>query len=291
MNWKLETYSGDIFYNPGDGIVMNSDIELIAQWELLEPETYLTVKFIFPNAAATIEIQVPLGWVIPKPTYTPDKTSDKYNAKVRAWSLSLTEYLPYPFDTGGFPIHQDMTLYALYEPFKIGDIGPGGGTIVHRDSAGFTVQGYTWWYNGTGYNVPPRTCYYLEAAPPSDTTTFNTWTISGKQSVFIDTFTQCGYGQQNTGKILANDPDAPAAKYCVDYRSEHRGDWFLPSSQELNLMRLGGATSGYPIANYWTSNQSTNGASAAFVYYMGTGVIQNASKTQAGPITLPMRAF
>ena len=80
-----------------------------------------------------------------------------------------------------------------------------------------------------------------------------------------------GTGRQNTALILSVDANAPAAKACADYRGGGMSDWFLPSSDELNLMyknlrknNIGDFTDSW----YWSSSQYYYGS---YAWYPGFG--------------------
>ena len=102
--------------------------------------------------------------------------------------------------------------------FIIGNTGPAGGILFY--DKGDYADGWR----------------YLEAAP-ADMDTNLAWASSGFTRTNIPgTGTAIGTGRQNTTLILSVDANAPAAKACVDYRGGGFSDWFLPSSDELNLM-------------------------------------------------------
>ena len=106
--------------------------------------------------------------------------------------------------------------------YDIGDKGPGGGLIIYVNRAGFTVDGY-------------GTAYYLEAAPVA--LGEFAWASESHLNTDVEgTETKIGSGRKNTDLILAVDPNAPAAKACVEYRGGGKRDWFLPSGDELNAL-------------------------------------------------------
>jgi len=121
-----------------------------------------------------------------------------------------------------------LSLTGCSGSYDIGDKGPGGGLIIYVNRAGFEVEGY-------------GTAYYLEAAPVIMETSLR-WvaeSYGNNWQSFPDvegTETKIGSGRKNTDLILAVDPNAPAAKACVDYRGGGKRDWFLPSGDELNAL-------------------------------------------------------
>ena len=139
------------------------------------------------------------------------------------------------------------------DTYALGDIGPAGGYIF---------------YDKGSYSDGWR---YLEAAPASTETdkqwgTFGTW-IGGTE-------TGIGTGQSNTTTILTILTWLEsAAQFCDVLVYGGYGDWFLPSKDELNLMRenlylegVGGfADDGYS-SYYWSSSEG-NAYSAWFQYF------------------------
>ena len=134
-----------------------------------------------------------------------------------------------------------------YPVYNLGDTGPGGGKIFYRNGTAF----------GTNW-------YYLEAAANNMATILN-WASAGKiNTLLTGTFgTAIGTGKANTVLILqaGNDPDAPAAKACVDYRGpNNKDDWFLPSKDELNEMYTARTLLSIPSSGFfWSSSQDTAG--------------------------------
>jgi hypothetical protein len=132
---------------------------------------------------------------------------------------------------------------AAAQGYKIGDTGPAGGIVFH-DKGAFT--------NGWRY---------LEAAPndlvPMQWGTFRI-DVGGTSGAV-------GTGKANTERIVAvleQRGEDGAALFCAILDINGHKDWFLPSYDELDLMRknlklkgLGGFNNGY----YWSSTQSGSG--------------------------------
>jgi len=104
-----------------------------------------------------------------------------------------------------------------------------------------------------------------------------------------------GAGRKNTALILAQDPDAPAAKACKNYSGGGKSDWFLPSVGELEelfenffsqtLSLAGGYT-------YWSSSECD--ANMAYFYSpYGTppSVDRGAANKDAQNYACAVRAF
>ena len=246
--------------------------------------TYYTVTFVTFNATAPAPIKVAAGSKISQPA-TPEKTGDLYNAKLSKWNTDIA--VAWDFDTD--TVNDDMTLTAVWTAFDIGDTGPGGGTIVYRDSGSFPRKSYfVKGDDGASYLFVDRTCYYLEAAK---IVLFNTyrWASIGKESESIATNTPLGYGIQNTYRIIENDPYAPAAKFCTDFRGGNKTDWFLPNATEFNYFYTNRIAAGYSNDGLcWISTQEV--LDNAIAINMNTGAAAPYSKLTPLNV-IPMRVF
>jgi len=191
-------------------------------------------------------------------------TSTGYNCIFGGWykDTSLTNAWNFTSDT----VTSNITLYAKWSPYAIGDTGPGGGKIFYRSQAGFTMTD-----NG-------ERCYYLEAAPTDILDAYGAnharFSIYSDFSMFykdIGTGIEIGTGRKNTNIILAEDSAAPAALACKYLNTGGKTDWFLPSKLELyelyqNKTLFGNLTTentegfeGYGVATgYWSSSQQSN---------------------------------
>jgi hypothetical protein len=130
--------------------------------------------------------------------------------------------------------------------YKIGDSGPGGGTIFFVDVKD---------------EYPAFT--YLEAAPADISGTF-TWCNDLTHSIPAvagEGARAVGRGATNTDAMLAA-CSSGAANVAHSYSNSGRDDWFLPSSNELKLMyenmrgSLGFVASGFQVGEHWSSSEA-----------------------------------
>ncbi|WP_461246604.1 Lcl C-terminal domain-containing protein [Treponema sp. R6D11] len=147
-----------------------------------------------------------------------------------------------------------ITMNKAY--YDIGDDGPGGGKIFHVDPKGFNF------YHDKDDTVG-IIAYYLEVAPGvwltdngNNNFTWATTTTPPDAPPNISTSEKIGTGKKNTELILSIDPTAPAAKACIDYKGSGKGDWFLPSKDEISVLLENKDSIGFkPSNSYWSSSQ------------------------------------
>jgi hypothetical protein len=171
----------------------------------------------------------------------------------------------------------------------VGDTGPGGGKVFYVAASNFTSTGSTC----------NTTCRYLEAAPTSGT---NPWTDaryqwSGNTTVQIGASaagTAIGTGYANTLAIVGQASGGGTADRAATEARAYRGpnnlsDWFLPSRDELNLLRLQRATVGGFVAYYyWSSSETSAGVAWSQDFYDGAQTNFNKFLTF---YVRPVRAF
>jgi hypothetical protein len=99
--------------------------------------------------------------------------------------------------------------------------------------------------------------------------------LNGDNDSVVPELDGVGYGQANTTYIVNNCSDQRnAAKFCDDLTSNGYSDWFLPSKDELNLMRQNLAQ---PVGNvdnfnggfYWSSSESDLGSAWSHFFFTG----------------------
>jgi hypothetical protein len=175
---------------------------------------------------------------------------------------------------------------------KVGDIGPGGGTVFYVASETFTQVG------ATG-SMCATNCKYLEAAP-------NTWSggadpslswatnVNSNQTTAVTGADQTaiGSGYQNSIDIVNQAGNVAATSAAVaarGYAGGSKNDWFLPSKDELNELYSRSATVGGFVANFYWSSSEFSFASAE-VQNIGSGDQAKSAKSFARPVR-PIRAF
>ena len=147
--------------------------------------------------------------------------------------------------------------------YEIGDTGPGGGIVFYYSEEGFTFY--------DSLEASPRLCHYLECSPVelglipwcpcgANGNRCKVWYGNGIVGV--------GIGKVNTKHILNTNhatsvtPSNCAAKACSVYATETTkvGEWYLPSSMELNLIYKNLRKSEKITSDswHWTSDSDSN---------------------------------
>ena len=121
---------------------------------------------------------------------------------------------------------------------KVGDTGPGGGTVFYVHASGTFACGAT----------RVQTCTYLEVAPKTwSGVPTKQWAVNGKQSSDVASIANeylpynnvlgIGLGYQNSLAIVAQGNDTTtAAGAARAYAGGSKSDWYLPTLAELNLL-------------------------------------------------------
>jgi hypothetical protein len=153
----------------------------------------------------------------------------------------------------------NVTLYAQWAPYVLGDIGPAGGYIFY-DKGNYYKADFTT-VKAAPNPEPITPTYsdwrYLEAAP-SDQSTGVEWGCWGVLISGADG-TAVGTGEQNTIDIEAGcTTPGTAADLCANLSLGGHTDWFLPSKDELNLMYENlkvAEVGGFADFSYWSSSE------------------------------------
>lgn len=145
----------------------------------------------------------------------------------------------------------DLTLYAKWSPYAIGDSGPAGGIVFYDDDA-----------DGIDNITGGR---YLEAWIADEPGTYQ-WQTSTEPAPGS---TVVGTGYENTYTIMAG-ADFPAAEVVRNATHGGYDDWFLPSKDALNEIYLHRvAIGGFASDYYWSS--SAYSTASSWMQHIATG--------------------
>ena len=162
--------------------------------------------------------------------------------------------------------------------YKVGDTGPGGGTIFFVD-----------------YNDIYPTFNYLEAAPTSCESASKTWSSANTDVTAARGWAAraVGAGQANTAAIKAvftdDNSDNNAAYFATSCSAGGKSDWFLGSLGEMKLMYdnlLG--VGGFVETEYWSSTEYDSGY--AWLQAFDGGIQSRLAKSLTYYVR-PVRAF
>lgn len=175
----------------------------------------------------------------------------------------------------------NITLYAKWSPYQVGDIGPAGGMIFYDQGS---------YVNGWRYME-------VELSNLAD----SVWGSAGTNFA-INTSTNVGTGLSNTLLIVAQDPHPDkAADRCYNYSKVSGGvtydDWFLPSLGDLLVMYdnlQSPALLDFVVLTtpfkHWSSSKYDNAWTAWFFNFAGTGGFNNDQKDWLA-LVRPARQF
>lgn len=151
------------------------------------------------------------------------------------------------------------------QKYNIGDEGPGGGIVFYYSEEGFDV------YQADG---SVERCNYLEVSK-TEVACVSWCSRTGyfdRHCCSINTNEGLGFGKMNTYKIIngkhSGGPISSsncAAKACFEYSTAQtaKGEWFLPSKDELNLLYENLGTRIMATASdsgHWSSSEGSNGS-------------------------------
>jgi len=169
-------------------------------------------------------------------------------------------------------------------PCRIGDRGPGGGTVFYDAGS------------------PQSWGRYLEAAPPGWNGTPDdprtAWCPGGGGPEA--TAVVLGAGKANTVSIVRECGGTSAAGLAMSFRGEGLDDWFLPSADELAAAWPAASTAGFLAQDYWTSSSISGQlsdsvtelcTSEAVSVSMSTGTLDCDNREGVSLGVRPVRAF
>lgn len=145
-----------------------------------------------------------------------------------------------------------VLVFATEKVYKVGDIGPGGGIVFYKNTAGFSVD------DGKGGTM---VCHYLEVS--KEDLGCVSWAPSFAKSV--SSKYGIGEGKAATREILkASGKTKMTAENCAAYicskyktSTTKAGDWFLPTSDEIRVLFKNLSPEKLDITNtefYWSSS-------------------------------------
>jgi uncharacterized repeat protein (TIGR02543 family) len=230
-NYDNENYEKALYAEGSKPAPVKAGINNTVTVEMTKVD-YWTVSFVIVEADEVNKQIVRKGSKADKPK---NPTQTGYKCKFVGWYEEEGKN-PFNFNT---PITKDITLYAQWQPYAIGDTGPGGGIIFYRNVNSFNL-----------YDINPdnkKICHYLEAAPADETGTYIWGDLKVVNSVttILDypiptpiELKEClGYGKRDTQLIVAHMNEESimntAAQQCSNKTLNGFSDWFLPSIGEL----------------------------------------------------------
>jgi alpha-tubulin suppressor-like RCC1 family protein len=185
--------------------------------------------------------------------------------------------------TTGSTDSTNLTLYAL----QVGSTGPGGGTIFYTTPTSFTC--------GVSLN---EGCTYLEAAPGT-AAFFARWCATGyaypglNGTAVGSTDSAIGTGRLNTA-VAAGTCTGGVVEYADSYVNNAHIDWFLPSADELEQMRILHLLDlDVQDAWYWSSTELVSvpfHGRVAYQTYLPYGSQYTEGFKVNGNLALPIRA-
>jgi hypothetical protein len=286
--WNIDVearHEGDL-YATGTASI---DIEAGTNQAMVTMERFVwkyTVIFDSNGGTSVSSVNVEHGDPITVPTAPTREVTGYYGFDDWYKDAALQNIWNFSSDT----VTADITLFAKWTPLmNIGASGPGGGIIIHVDTAGFDF------FTGTGN--AKVTAYYLEASLFENAANPLWVKWSATPSPFIDipgTGTAIGTGKRNTALILAYDATAPAALLARD-ESINGGtltDWFLPSKDELNQLYVNNTFfSNLILGWYGSSSQYEYNNSNVWMQHPDTGAQDNNAGKGESWLVRAIRAF
>ena len=199
------------------------------------------------------------------------------------------------------PTNVATTIAARTFPYKVGDVGPGGGLIFFVDTLsqfdGFTyLEAAPTDISATAWASSTAGCFDSSNAATS-CLVGSVYTASQADSSRIDA-AKIGQGSSNTALIKTRnssgsfvDTTGFAAGSADAYVYGTTSDWYLPSINELGLMHSNLKARGlgnFQDTYYWSSTEF--GSSSAWYILFGPGYFNNISKSFSFLIR-PIRSF
>jgi hypothetical protein len=199
------------------------------------------------------------------------KLASSLSAVTVTTSSLLSTAIPSPFN-GQVAYETDTRHTKVYDgsawrfvsfasQYKVGDTGPGGGTI-------FYVDRFNEYSDFNYLEIAPDSTRVLRTWAQSAPTNYQSTAVSGAGRFAL------GTGSLNTAEIVAqgnSNPATCAATYCDSLVSGGQSDWYLGSLAEMKLanevLHQSFSTSWYS-GYYWTSTQENTYTPTTSAFYM-----------------------
>lgn len=152
-------------------------------------------------------------------------------------------------------------------PCKVGDLGPGGGTIFH-DSKFDNV-----W--GRYLEIAPASGWANSRDPVGPFGCFGQWIDNGAVPFRRNTLDDIGTGKQNSIAILSSCKEANiGAQLAASFVSGGKDDWFLPSrNEQVALFANRNVVPGSLEGLYLSSTEESSERAYVFNYQTGVGYL------------------
>jgi len=157
--------------------------------------------------------------------------------------------------------------------YEIGEyVSAEGGVVFHR------------WLSTTSYGIPENgTVQNYLIVSLEDVSTTMEWINVALDTTYISGATSNWNGESNTNAIMTAGATSGAAYDCSNFTGGGKSDWYLPAIDEMwklynNRWEVNrGLASVSPTAydligykvSYWTSNNDSNDATTAYLFYTG----------------------
>ena len=259
---------------------ITSSITLKADWISASKCATVTLKDSSGSIIRKDTVLIGNTYTIPDLGYTIASCTDGDGNNVNTESLTINESTVLTIEKG------------KYKKYEIGDIGPGGGYIVFDADYNGSDEKYISEFKN--YSSSKLGWRYLEAAE-SDLEWSYVFGYYRESGTNISTVSEAdgkeiGKGKSNTQSLVekmgktslskdsGEDEDEYAAYAAQSYDGGGFSDWFLPSIEELEMLKLlnkksmGNVKMGF-TNHYWSSTEYVDGTKANSKSFDSIGVI------------------
>ena len=254
LSGNIANTNGNNLYIDSSGCTMNLDY---CQYTTGVTDNFNSTGGVFNITNCTTSDPKFVNPIIPTTNNTPNTLGDyRIKGTSPCVNTGYNNNVSIPIDIRGQQRKIGNSIYNLR------DLGPAGGLIFYINP-NYLNDGWT----------------YLEAYPQNITPTGDTtakW--SNVTTIIGTTGTSVGTGSGNTWSIVNQSgyTGTSAAKYCTQLSISGYTDWFLPSLDELHLMRLNlylYNVGNFSTTGYWCSSEVDS--TLAWREILSTGVQDN----------------